>query len=81
MAGSSWWKEEVPTKKEREAAFEKLRSVDWKVDYVLSHEAPLDALFALYTRRNQVPICDEYTRWLQKLANNLQFERWFFGHA
>ena len=80
IQNKTWWREEVPTEKEREAAFEKLRSVDWKVDYVLSHDAPLDALFALYTRMNQAPFGDEYERWLQKLANNLEFERWFFGH-
>ena len=80
VPGQTWWREEVPNEKERAAALEKLRSVGWRVDYVLAHDAPADALLALYALQNSFSSGDEYTRWLQKLANNLEFTRWFFGH-
>ena len=78
--GKTWWREEVPTEKERAAAFEKLQSADWKVDYVLTHDGPADALFHLYPPGSSFMFTDEYSRWLQKIANMLEFKRWFFGH-
>ena len=77
VAGESWWKEEVPSEKEREAAIAKLDSIDWKVDYVLTHEAPVCVHEWLY--KNQT-FTDEYAKWLQTIANKLSFKRWFFGH-
>lgn len=77
IPGKSWWCEEVPTDGERAAAIAKLDSVGWKVDYVLTHEAPAQVCEWLYQKQ---VITDEYSRWLQTIANRLQFQRWFFGH-
>ncbi|MBR5951337.1 MAG: metallophosphoesterase [Actinomycetaceae bacterium] len=77
IPGKSWWPEEVPTVEERSAAISKLDSVGWKVDYVLTHEAPTQVHERLYP--SQV-ITDEYARWLQTIANRLEFRRWYFGH-
>lgn len=78
--GVSWWPEEVPNHDERAAAMKKLQSVNWHVDYVLAHDAPAEVLVALYSLQNSFPKRDEYSLWLQKVANSLDFKRWFFGH-
>lgn len=78
IPGRSWWREEIPNERERAAAITKLESVDWKVDYVLTHEAP--AVLYPYLYPKQAPTPDEYMRWLQQIADKLEFQRWFFGH-
>lgn len=77
--GKSWWPQEVPNTVERAHAKAKLQSAGWKVDYVLSHDAPADAHRVLYEGiSGSLP--DEYNRWLQSVADKLEFKRWFFGH-
>lgn len=79
--GKSWWPEEVPSQKERDAAFKKLDEYDWEIDYVITHDAPTciaDELIYMkhdYTRR-----LTEYNDWLQIIAKSLVFKRWFCGH-
>lgn len=38
--GRSWWPEEMPSEKETEHCRSSLNRVGWKVDYVVTHEAP-----------------------------------------
>ena len=79
--GKSWWPEEVPSQEERDAAIKKLEEYNWKVDYVITHDAPsriADILLTMihdYSRDT-----NEYTDWLQYIDDNLEFKRWFFGH-
>ena len=54
----------------------------WKVDYVLSHTCPLvyRPEKSLYTLSDPKSIDLSTERWLETLAANLQYERWYFGH-
>ena len=36
----SWWEEEIPNEEERKNALKNLAENDYKVDYILTHEAP-----------------------------------------
>ena len=78
----SWWPEEVPSEDERVQALFELSAFDWQVGYVLSHEAPAGAFGQLYAGAGEgagrEP--DEYAEWLEGIARDLRFERWFFGH-
>ena len=78
--GLSWWPEEVPSHEERNEALMNLDTNDWKIDYVVTHDAPVSIAKRLIEHkwdRNT----DEYEEWLQtEIANKLDFKHWFFGH-
>ena len=79
--GKSWWEEEVPNESERAHAISSLEQHNWKVDYVLTHCPPPQALYDILDFRDHMLVVkDEYTEWLQNIANQLDFKRWFYGH-
>lgn len=73
-----WWEQEIPSKEERDEAVRNLEKHDWKVDYVITHDAPTSIANRLIDSPDRKP--DEFTDWLEKIANNLEFNQWFFGH-
>ena len=77
--GTSWWPQEVPNMTERAEAIESLEHHNWKVDYVLTHCAPTEALDVVLHYNDMHPD-DEYCVWLQEIAGKLDFKLWFFGH-
>lgn len=78
IEGRSWWPEEIPSQEEREEALINLAAHDWKVDYVITHDAPtIIANRLIYTPDRSV---DDFTDWLEEVANKLEFNQWFFGH-
>lgn len=79
--GKSWWRNEVPTESERDTAIKKLEEYNWKVDYVITHDAPTDvAELAIWYTHDYSRKIHEYNNWLQKIADKLEFKQWFFGH-
>lgn len=72
----SWWKEELPSREEMEAAIESLDTNGWNVDYVISHCAPRSVQLMLASWYGN----DELTGFLERVRQDLQFKRWFFGH-
>ena len=79
--GKTWWREEVPSEEERSAAIEKLEEYNWKVDYVITHDAPADiAERAIWIAHDFSREITEYNEWLQEIADKLEFKKWFFGH-
>ena len=72
----SWWKEELPTTAEMNAAIDVLNANNWEVGYVLTHCAPesVQALLAPWYEN------DSLTAFLDRVQQDLQFRRWFFGH-
>lgn len=72
------WKQELPTKKEYDHAFQTLKENDYKVDYVITHQGPrsiLDKINYIYSK-------NEYTflDFLNLLSNKIEFKKWLFGH-
>lgn len=80
--GKSWWREEVPSFCEREEALANLAAHDWKVDYVITHDAPVSIAERLVIMsRDYSRKLDEYEEWLEnEIANKLEFKQWYFGH-
>lgn len=72
----SWWEEELPSKEEMDRAIEALDAVDWKVDYVISHCAPK----SVQHRINPYYENDTLTSFFERVQQDLQFKRWYFGH-
>lgn len=74
----SWWEEEVPNEEERKNALKNLAENDYKVDYILTHEAPSSDV-VLMDHLLYHP--DEYSRWLEmEIRQKVKYKKWFFGH-
>lgn len=81
--GVDFWPGEEPTAEELRAAEEKLLSNIGRIDYVISHEAPLEA-------RNSIPrfkkLDGDYVlpavlqSWYDRLSESPDFKKWYFGH-
>ena len=74
--GVNWWKEELPSDEEYAACEANLAACDYKVDYVLTHDAPsrfLDFTALACGETNQLH------SFLDKILLKLTYEKWFFG--
>ena len=72
-----WWPEEQPTAEEEAYAFEKLEKWGNKVDYIITHDAPVSICEFL-----NVPPTDVNSRInnvLEKVGKTVEFGQWFFG--
>ena len=52
----------------------------WKVDYVVTHEAPADLAEKLCREREREYLDDRLQRFLAELDGQLGYRAWFFGH-
>ena len=78
VPGRSWWEQEIPSAEERNEAACNLDKHGWKVDYVITHDAPTTiANKLIYTHDRST---DDFTDWLERIAGKLEFNQWFFGH-
>lgn len=81
----SWWEEEIPVDIECQNAYENLEKVGYKVDIVLTHDAPkhlalrygygTDCMSNGYPN-NAVNILD----WLNLLEYKIDYKQWYSGH-
>ena len=78
--GRSWWPEEMPSEKETEHCRSSLNRVGWKVDYVVTHEAPAALAEKLCCERGREYRDDLLQRFLGELDERLDYRAWFFGH-
>ena len=80
--GYSWWDTEVPSDEEYAEAVTNLEKHDWMVDYVITHEAPLNiANELIYAKHDRTRRIDEYMQWLQhEIADKLEYRQWYNGH-
>lgn len=72
----SWWPEEMPGIDEYLNAERNLRSCGWRVDYILTHEAPTSLLASM----GQGFRYDQLTRFLDLVDRRVTFKHWYFGH-
>ena len=80
--GLNWFESELPTEDIIEYVEAQLEKVDWCVDYVFSHTVPLEyePVWAFIPGLDQSKVDKTMEKWLQKIAENLDFESWFAGH-
>lgn len=80
--GWRWFPSEQITDARKYEIEQILEDNKWRVDYVLSHTCPYDErpvhLFLRSVDQSQVDTSMEM--WLQKIADKLNFKRWYFGH-
>jgi len=84
IEGLSWWPEEIPTLRELGFGLDSLKEkAKNKVDYILTHEAPLEALYELYDDDPYHPTkVQSYCvpQFFDVVAKNTEFKHWYFGH-
>lgn len=74
----SWWEEELADEQEMEEGKENLRRAGCKVDYIITHccstgtQAQMGGE-GLYD-------ADRETDYLEFIKNNVEFDKWYFGH-
>lgn len=78
--GRSWWPEEMPSEEEMDHCRASLNRVGWRVDYVMSHEAPVSLAEELCRERGREYRGDRLQRFLAELDGRLGYRAWFFGH-
>ena len=77
--GISWFPEEMPTAEEFEEGWNNLENVDFSVDYILTHSAPREVAAAMgYGEMSDGEIA--LRQYLQRVADEADFEAWYFGH-
>ena len=74
----SWWPQEEPTAEEYEYGREQLEAAGWRVDLVVTHEAP--SLLAKTLLCKQKLEKSGLPAYLQRTADKLCFRKWYFGH-
>lgn len=78
--GRSWWPEEMPSEEETEHCRASLDRVGWKVDHVVTHEAPAALAEGLCRERGREYRGDPLQTFLGELDGRLDYCAWFFGH-
>lgn len=77
-----WFPDEQPSDEIKRRVEKKLQEVNWKVDYVFSHTCPSvyepTDLFLEHIDQSKVDKSTEI--WLNDIAQNLHYQRWYFGH-
>lgn len=86
--GFDWFPEENITEEDRVNAEKNLARVDYKVDYCISHTAPIETverLGVMYRGEIKTNVLEEFelTNFLQLIADNPELPldaKWYFGH-
>ena len=74
--GISWWKEEIPSNKEFEEAFNNLDKHNWIVDYVISHTTSM----RIMQERGYIKENNTLNKFFDMLEGDLEYKHWYFGH-
>ena len=76
VEGKSWWKEEIPSRKEIDEALDNLDRNNWCVDYVISHTTSMRIMQERgYIKENNV-----LNKFFDMLEKELKYKHWYFGH-
>ena len=80
--GLGWWEDEQPSPEIKARVGEKLKELDYKVDYVLSHTCPTKYIpKEKYLKGIDQSTVDQSTEdWLCEIESKLTYEKWYCGH-
>ena len=76
--GFTWFEEEIPSQEEYEEAWKNLEACDYEVDYIISHTGPYEVITELGYECHDEAL--EQVRFLQQVADCVDFKDWYFGH-
>lgn len=72
-----WWPEEQPSEEEEAYALSRLEEHGNKVDYIITHDAPLS--ICEFLGLPPVNVNSRINNFLEKIGKTIEFKRWFFG--
>ena len=77
-----WFESEQISDKDKLEIEEKLVESGWAVDYVLSHTCPYNTrpTHMFLSCIDQSTVDSSMEVWLQRIADNVYFKHWYFGH-
>ena len=79
IEGFDWFPEEIPSQEEYDEGLDNLEKNDYRVDFILTHTAPREVAAAMgFGEMSDDEI--ELRRYLQQIADEADYESWFFGH-
>lgn len=80
--GMAWFETEQPSGEIKEYVESQLKKHNWQIDYVFSHAVPIEyePVWAFIPGLDQSTVDKTTEEWLQKIAENLEFEGWYAGH-
>jgi len=83
VEGKNWWAGEIATNEEMQRGVDLLDSVDWNVDYVLTHTMPSECVskFTESMGYHEDRINDPMARYFSFLTKQgIKFKGWYCGH-
>lgn len=80
--GWSWFPDEQPSEEIKAKVERILSERNWKIDIVLSHTGPLkyEPTEAFLPMVDQRTVDKSTEKWLDKIEEKLDYERWYFAH-
>lgn len=79
LEGLTWWKDEMPTSEELMNGARNLKDYEYKVDYVITHEAPAIAKDFIRLHTNHEMKMTPLNTYLQELMKSVEYDHWYFG--
>lgn len=78
----AWWPDEQPSDEIKRQVEEKLEGMDWEVDVVLTHTAPLkyEPTEVFLPMIDQSTVDKSTEQWLDSIEEQLYYDRWYCGH-
>lgn len=76
----SWWPQELPTETELQEGLHNLESINYKIDYVITHCCSTSLQNKLCNGMLSIYQPDILTDYFSSLEKKLQFSHWYFGH-
>jgi hypothetical protein len=83
--GISWWKEEIPSRKEFNHGLDNLEKHNWVVDFVLGHTGP-SSIIAKYIDEKKLDLfveaerLDTVAKYFESLLDRVEFKKFYMGH-
>jgi len=82
--GKTWWEGELWSRDQEDNCFNNLKNSNFKVDYVLSHTAPISVINDMFVSNwaFSQKIEDPVSKLFEFIYKNykLEFKKWYFGH-
>lgn len=77
-----WNPEELLNKEEQAKILSKVKSIDYTIDYVITHTCPIiwEPTFLFLKGINQKEVDKSMEHFLAIVENNIKYNNWYFGH-